>query len=147
MNAIQLILTQHSRIKKYLLQLSKSKTPLSLEKTFNKISEYLTSHETMEQKVWYPFLKKNISLKSTITLLIAEEKSAAKEIAKIKKIKSKDNLMEKIMKLNSSVAQHAKDEETKLLPKVKKLIDDSDLKIIGKKMREVQKKWDMRQKA
>ena len=142
MNAIQLILNQHARIRKFLSQLSKSKKPAALERTFDKLSVFLVSHETMEQKVWYPFLKKNTELKTTIYHLISEEKSAAKTIAKIKKIKSEEILEEKIMELKKAVAHHAKEEETKLLPKVKKIIEETELKKIGKKMSEFKKEFD-----
>lgn len=142
MNAIQLILNQHARIRKLLSQLTKSKTSSSLKKNFEKLSAFLISHETMEQKFWYPFLKKNTKLKTTITALIHEEKTAAKTIAKIKKIKSEEKFEEKIMELKLAVAHHAKEEETKLLPKAKKLIEEADLKKIGKDMSDFKKEFD-----
>lgn len=144
MNAIQLILNQHARIRKFLAQISKSKTPSSLKKTFEKLSAFLISHETMEQKVWYPYLKKNTKLKTTITHLVAEEKTAAKSIAKIKKIKSAETFEEKLMELKTAVAHHAKEEETKLLPKAKKLIEEPELNKVGKKMRDFKKEFDMK---
>lgn len=142
MNAIQLILNQHARIRKFLSQLSKSKTSSAQRTLFKRLSAFLISHETMEQKVWYPFLKKNTKLKTTITHLITEEKTAAKEISKIKKIKSNEIFEEKLMELKKSVSHHAKEEETKLLPHVKKIIDDSELKQVGKRMSEFKKKFD-----
>lgn len=142
MDAIELILNQHARIRKFLSQLTKAKASHSLKKTFENLSAFLISHETMEQKVWYPFLKKNTKLTSTITHLINEEKTAAKAIAKIKKIKSVETFEEKIMELKSAVAHHAKEEETKLLPKAKKLIEETELKKIGKKMSEFKKEFD-----
>lgn len=144
MNAIQLILNHHARIRKFLVQLSKSKTPSSMRSIFNRMAAYLISHETMEQKVWYPFLKKNAQLKTTINHLVVEEKTAAKSIAKIKKLKSNDTLEEKLMELKTAVSHHAKEEETKLLPKAKKLIDDSELKKVGKKMAEFKKDFDLK---
>jgi hemerythrin superfamily protein len=142
MNAIQLILNQHAKIRKFLAQLTKSKQSKAFKNTFDKLAAFLVSHETMEQKVWYPFLKKNTKLKTTITHLVKEEKTAAKEIAKIKKIKSEEKFEEKIMELKSAVSHHAKEEETKLLPKAKKLIEESELKTIGRKMNEFKKQFD-----
>lgn len=142
MNAIELILTHHARIRKFLTRISKFKNPSSLENTFNKLAEFLISHETMEQKVWYPFLKKNSNLKPIIKHLVAEEKLATKNIAKIKKIKSTELFEEKLMELASSVSHHANEEETKLFPKVEKYIEDRDLKMIGKEMREFKNAFD-----
>lgn len=142
MDAIRLILNQHARIRKFLAQISPSKNSVSLKKVFSKLAAFLISHETMEQKVWYPFLKKNTKLKSIITHLVSEEKSAAKTIAKTKKLKSETAFEEKLMELKSAVKHHAKEEETKLLPKVKKIIEDSELKKIGKKMMEFKKDFD-----
>lgn len=142
MNAIQLIENHHSRIRRYLAQLSKSKTSSSLIKTFEKLADFLISHETMEQKVWYPFLKKNTKLKSTIMHLIAEEKTAAKVITQIKKLKSPITQQEKIMKLKRDISLHAKEEETKLLSKARKIINVNELKKIGKKMQEFKNSFD-----
>jgi hemerythrin superfamily protein len=143
MNAIQLILNQHARIRKFLAKLSKTKNPATSNTLFKKLAAFLISHETMEQKVWYPFLKKNNKLKPTITHLITEEKTAAKSITKIKKIKSQNTFEEKIMELMSAVSHHAKEEETKLLPKVRKLIEESELKKVGKQMQEFKKAFDI----
>ncbi|MEO8401774.1 MAG: hemerythrin domain-containing protein [Gammaproteobacteria bacterium] len=90
----------------------------------------------------YPYLKKNPKLKSIVAPLISEEKSAAKAIAKIKRIKSESSFEEKIFQLKTAVAQHAKDEETKLLPKARKFIAATELNIIGKKMKEFKKSFD-----
>lgn len=144
MDAIQLILRHHAKIRKFLERLSTSRSVSSLNKTFAKLSEFLVSHETMEQKVWYPFLKKNTKLKTVISHLITEEKSAAKAIAQIKKIKSEEKFEEKLMKLKAAVSRHANEEETQLLPKVQKVIEDTELRKIGKKMQEFKKEFDMK---
>lgn len=146
MNAIQLILNHHARIRKYLATITKSKNYSSLKKTFDKLSAFLVSHEKMEEKVWYPFLKKNTKLKTTITPLINEEKSAAKTIANIKRLKSEEKFEAKLMELKLAVSHHAKQEETKLLPKARKMVEASELKKIGVKMREFKKQFDRKNK-
>ncbi len=144
MNAIQLILNQHAKIRKFLSQITKSKKPSFLEREFNKLSLFLISHETMEQKIWYPFLRKNTKLKTLVSHLINEEKTAAKTISKIKKIKSQETFEEKLFELKNAVSHHANEEEKNLLPKVKKMIDDVELKAIGKKMNEFKKSFDQK---
>lgn len=62
MNAIQLILTQHARVRRFLAQISPSKIHASLQKTFAKLVPYLISHETMEQKVCIRISRKIPSL-------------------------------------------------------------------------------------
>ena len=89
----------------------------------------------MEQKVWYPALRKNKDLRDTIKHLLAEEKSAAKAIKEFKNTGL--DLMWKLRfyKFKHDVAHHAKEEEQALFPKVRKLLNKSELSKLGSKMR------------
>lgn len=140
MNAINYLIQQHDKFRKLLARLtSSSGREDTKRKLFEKISTDLAHHEKMEQKVWYPFLKKNTNLAKTIALLISEEKMAAKQITKIKKIRDREEFEDKLIELSNDVLKHANDEETKLFPKVIKVIDETELNTIGKKMKAMKK--------
>jgi iron-sulfur cluster repair protein YtfE (RIC family) len=136
MNAIDLILSEHKRIK-HLLSISyeMAKGMPSKRKTIiTNLGKELVLHETMEQKIWYPYLDVS-AYKKTITHLKKEEKSASKAINKLKKMNANsDAWIKGLKKLKDDVLHHAKDEESKLLPKVKENISPKLLKLIGDEM-------------
>lgn len=142
MNAIEFILKEHRKIRKSFAAITKpSRTIASQKKMFTVLSKFLASHEKMEETLWYPKLRKHTKLRSVIKLLISEEKAAGKVIKKMKTIKKDDELWEeKLLALKKAVAKHASDEEKKLFPKVKKLVEIDELKIIGKKLQAFRKK-------
>jgi iron-sulfur cluster repair protein YtfE (RIC family) len=90
----------------------------------------------MEQKIWYPSLKKNgdAGIKKLIKHLIGEEKLSAKAIKKFKSVKTQDEWEERFDKLRMDVEQHASEEEEKLFPKVKKTVNVDILNSIGPKL-------------
>jgi hemerythrin superfamily protein len=134
MDAIKFLLTEHRRFRKMLSDISKGSPNPSKKRKFKALSLDLTHHEKMEQKVWYPFLKKNMSLSKRIKHLTSEEKSAAKEIKQVKKKKTAEKWYDEFIKLKKDVLHHAKEEETKLFPKVRKTLNNDELKKIGKRM-------------
>jgi len=136
MDAITFILNEHKKIRKNFAAITKINLSISAKKRrFVTLSKFLDTHEKMEEKIWYPALKKNSKLRVTIKLLIAEEKKAAQVIKKMKATKDNEIWNETLSKLKKAVSNHAKDEETKLFPKVEKLIEEEDLIALGKKLK------------
>ena len=143
MDAIKFLIREHRKVKKMLAEIAKkSRRDATKRKMFATLSSDLSHHEKMEQTIWYPYLKKTTPLITPIKHLITEEKSAAKAITKIKKIKPQEEWQEKFVQFRKDVLHHASEEETKLFPKVKKSLDEQDLKDIGKKMQLFKKKLD-----
>ena len=140
MEAIKFIIREHNKIRKTLARIEKQARDTTKIRTAKLLCKDLTTHENMEEKVWYPFLKKNASLQTTISHLIKEEKKAAAAIKKLGTIKAEDKWLELFMRLKKDVAHHANEEETKLFPKVAKLIAMDDLKVIGKKLQQFKNK-------
>jgi iron-sulfur cluster repair protein YtfE (RIC family) len=143
MDAITFLKSEHVKVKKALISISKKSRKFETKKKmFDKLSVNLAHHEKMEEKVWYPFLKKNTNLASIIKYLVIEEKEAGKALAKMKKMKVEDVWEKHFTKIKKAILQHAKDEETKLFPKARKDVERADLVLIGKKMRKFKKALD-----
>lgn len=138
MDAIEIILQDHNQIRSMIAQLNKSlDSNISQSRIlFKELKDFLIKHETMEQKVWYPELEKFADLKDIITKLKKEEQDAGDELKKLDNITDDKEWVSKARKLNKDVEHHAKDEETILFPKVKKLLDKSSLDQIGTKLKD-----------
>lgn len=138
MNAITFLLKEHEKVRKLLFDLSeRSHRTETKIKLFEQLAEELVRHETMEQTIWYPFLKKNKIFADVIAHLLSEEKKAAKIIEKIQKnIEQGDEWEEEFLQLKADVEHHADEEEKHLFPQVKEMLDEETLEKIGKEMGE-----------
>lgn len=145
MNAIAFILKEHAIIRKSFRLIHKKNQTLSNKKRlFKQLAAFLKLHESMEQKIWYVYLKKHTKLNPIIKKLISAEKSAAKAITKIKKLKMEATFEKNLLKLNKDVEQHATQEETKLFPKVNRIVDKAELNLLGKKLQAFKTKHKIR---
>lgn len=137
MDAIEIILRDHTRVKEMLTTLDKSLYTNKEEsrKLFKELEDFVVKHETMEQKVWYPALEKQEPLKDIISELKEEEETAAKAFKEIDAISNENEWVSRVKKLKIAIEQHAEDEEAKLFPKVQELLNRSQLNEIGEQLR------------
>ena len=134
MDAITLLRKEHSNVRKSLSEIQKlSHGPIKQQK-FDALCQDLIRHETMEQKVWYPALRKYPDLRDIIKHLVEEEKGAAAEIKKFNKASFEFIWDLRFIKFKHDVNHHAKTEESELFPKVNELLTKEQLKVLGDKM-------------
>ncbi len=139
MNAIKFILKEHAKIRAAFKLIAKSNSSDAVKiRKLMALCKYLVVHETMEQKLWYPYLKANTKLTTVIKHLVSEEKTAAKVIERFKKMKKKtdweNEWEDKFEKFKDDVDHHADEEDKKLFPKVVLQVDETELRSIGKKL-------------
>ena len=136
MNAISLLRKEHTKVRAIFSKISKKNHQYATrKKQLANLCQDLIRHEMMEHRVWYPAFKNNKKIKSEVRHLLSEEKHAEKAIKQFKKIKSKEEWEIKFSKFKKAVKHHAREEETKLFPNVKKILTKAELEKIGKKMR------------
>lgn len=140
MDAILYLRQEHSKFRRNLAAISKTSNERTKQAKFNALCKDLIRHETMEQKVWYPVLRKNKELNKIIQHLLSEEKSAAEAIKKFQK--TGFGLMWKLRyyKFKHDIDHHAKEEEQELFPKVRKYLEKKELSVLGSKMRKFKAK-------
>lgn len=135
MNAISFLLKEHEKVRTVFAEIMEETHRMETKKKmFADFSPELVRHETMEETIWYPLLSKNEDLQKIIEHLITEEKAASKTIKELQHLNDDDKWLETFKKLKKDVEHHADEEESKLFPKVKKLLDDKTLEEIGKEM-------------
>ena len=135
MDAIKYLRQEHKEIRQSFSVIKKIANTNLRKKKFAELSKNLIAHEKMEQKTWYPVLKKKKALVNIIKHLIDEEKSAAKALKKFKSVKFDFIWNLRFLKLKNDVEHHAKEEEQELFTRVRKLMTKSDLNTLGIKMR------------
>lgn len=145
MNAVKFILREHAKIRGTFKRIATLKNEKAKIKHFKDLCNFLVVHETMEQKIWYPFLRQShAKFRPLIRHLVGEEKAAAKAITKFKKIKVDDTwtqaLQTRFVKFKDDVDHHADQEEYDLFPDVVIIVDEKRLQKIGKQLQAFKKK-------
>jgi hemerythrin superfamily protein len=119
----------------------KSNQYAAKKRRFKALCQDLLRHETMEHKVWYPNFKNNKKIKSEVKHLLSEEKHAEMAIKKFKTIKTPKEWDTHFAKFKKAVENHAREEEKKLFPNVRKILDKLELMEIGKQMQRFKAKY------
>ncbi|MBA3662286.1 MAG: hemerythrin domain-containing protein [Gammaproteobacteria bacterium] len=140
MDAIKYLRQEHAQFRRVLKEISKLSDKEKQKTKFNKFCSDLIRHETVEEKVFYPVLRKHKELRDIIKHLVSEEKSAAKAIRQFKKVYFEFMWKLRFAKLKHDVDHHAKEEEQELFPKVRKLYSKAELNKLGVLMRKYKSK-------
>lgn len=74
MDAIRFLKQEHNKFRKTLVAINKIANEKIKLRKFNLFCQELTRHEKMEQKKWYPILRKKPELRDIIKHLLSEEK-------------------------------------------------------------------------
>lgn len=139
MDAIKFLLKEHNKIRSAFKNIKKSIKLETKQKLFSILAKKLVIHETMEQKKWYPSLKKEINDNKLIKHLVSEEKSAAKAIKRLKKVKSETTWINQCNELNQDVEHHASQEENELFPIVLENLEKQKLIKLGETLNQFKK--------
>ncbi|HYF97753.1 MAG TPA: hemerythrin domain-containing protein [Coxiellaceae bacterium] len=135
MNAIQLLIDEHNKARAALADISKDTHSYEeKKKLFDELCYILIRHETMEEQVWYPYLKNNENVSDEVKQLISEEQHAVKAIEEFKYISEEAEWESKFAQFKEAAEAHASEEEQKLFPQVAKIISESELEEIGRQM-------------
>jgi len=134
MNAIKLLKQQHREVEALFKQLEKAKTAGSRRKTFDQIADKLAVHATIEERHFYPAVKRQAT--EGMLLESVEEHLAVKRvIADLLELDADDLTFEaKAKVLKDLVEHHVEEEEETLFPKVEKLVKADELKAVGEEM-------------
>jgi iron-sulfur cluster repair protein YtfE (RIC family) len=136
-DAVDVLLFDHSVIRRMFAYVgNRSKfTNVQRARMWRALVKILKRHETMEQNVWYPVLRRHHIAGPVIKHLLHEEKGAADQLAKFKAVRTLGPAWNAhFKKLAHDVEHHATEEETRLFPVVRKALDKKELRVLGAKM-------------
>jgi hemerythrin superfamily protein len=138
MNAIDMLKQQHREVEKLFKQMEEAEDEETREETFVQIADALAVHATIEERHFYPSVKReqteeilmesveeHLEIKRAIADLLAMDAGSAEFEAKAKV-------------LQEDVEHHVEEEEGELFPKVEKMFDRKALEAIGAAMQVTQ---------
>jgi hemerythrin superfamily protein len=148
MNAIELLKGDHDKVDKLFQKVKATEEGEEHKQLFEKIKHELDAHAHIEEKIFYPRLKEEDELED-ITLEGIEEHHQAKmflrELASLSD--DSEKFEPKLKVLMEDITHHVQEEEGEMFPKVKKVINESELEELGRQMEEEKKNFQKSQKA
>ena len=128
---------QHNLIEDMFDQVLLASDPQAREKPFVQLRQLLAVHETAEEMVVHPRVRREEDAIDSIVDARLEEEHEAKELlSKIEKIDiTSQQFSDELTKLRDAVLDHAYHEETYEFPKLQQELDADELKRLGTAVR------------
>ncbi|GAB3013630.1 hemerythrin domain-containing protein [Mycobacterium bourgelatii] len=135
--AIDFLKAQHDLIEDMFDEVLHASDPQAREKPFIELRQLLAVHETAEEMVVHPRMRREFDEgDAVVDVLLAEEHEAKELLSKIEGLDiTSQEFIDELTKLRDAVLAHAEHEETEEFPKLQGKVDDDDLRRMGAAVR------------
>jgi hemerythrin superfamily protein len=134
-DAISLLMKDHKEVKAMFEQFEglSDRSKSAKKKLADQICHALTLHTQVEEKIFYPAVRKAIKDEDMMDEALVEHASAKELIAQIMEMDAGEDLFDaKVKVLSEQIEHHVQEEEDEMFPKVRKT--NLDLRALGEKM-------------
>ena len=133
MSAIAMLKADHKKVKKLFDQFEDAKGRKAKKKIVKSALQELNVHATLEEKIFYPSVRKEIDDEDLMNEADEEHHVAKVLIAELEEMNGSESHYDaKFSVLSENVRHHIKEEEGEMLPKAQKT--DVDFDVLGEKM-------------
>ena len=136
MDALELLKTDHKTVKELFKKIEASKSAKQQKQLFEEIKMELETHTHIEATVFYPAVAKHDELKDMVLESLEEHKQVKTLLREMDNLTEDSEKFEpKLNVLMENVEHHAEEEEeAKMFPKVRKLMDAAALDQLGEEL-------------
>jgi hemerythrin superfamily protein len=136
MNALELLKQDHEKVKELFEQAEGVDDSKERKQLFSQIKKELDTHSRIEEKIFYPAMKKHEELKDLVSESLKEHKQVKSMLRQMTKMSAATaKFQEKLTTLMEAVEHHAEEEEEgKMFPKVTTIVDRSTLEELGQEL-------------
>jgi len=136
MDALELLKTVHKTVKDLFKKVEASKNDKQQKQLFEEIKMELETHTHIEETVFYPAVAKHDELKDMVLESLEEHKQVKTLLREMDNLTEDSEKFEpKLKVLMENVEHHAEEEEeAKMFPKVRKLMDAAALDQLGQEL-------------
>jgi hemerythrin superfamily protein len=136
MDALELLKHDHQKVKELFEQAEDGEAGSEQKRIFRQIKTELETHARIEESVFYPAMQKHEELKGMVRESLEEHgkvKGLLKEIENL--VNDSEKFHSKLNVLIENVEHHAEEEEEgKMFPKVRKIVDRATLDKLGQEL-------------
>jgi len=136
MDALELLKQDHKRVKELFEQAEGTEEPKEKKEIFKQIKKELETHTRIEEGIFYPAMEKYEELKDMVLESYEEHKQIKTLLREMDDLISDSEKFEpKLKVLQENVEHHAEEEEEgKMFPKVRKLMNKAELEQLGQEL-------------
>jgi hemerythrin superfamily protein len=136
MDALELLKQDHQKVKELFEQAEDSEAGTEQQRIFNQIKTELETHARIEESVFYPAMQKHQELEEMVREALEEHnqvKILLKEMENL--VNDGEKFESKFQMLMEDVEHHAEEEEEgKMFPKVRQIVDRETLERLGQEL-------------
>ena len=140
MEAFELLSNDHRSVEKLFAQIEKTdnRGANDREQLFQKLRQELELHTQMEEKIFYPEMKKHKGTKELVEEALEEHGEVKQMLQEIGRLSAEDDQWsEMINELKMSVQHHVQEEEQRMFPAARKALDQSRIDELGRQLQEM----------
>lgn len=140
MNAIELLVADHQRVKAILAQLSESteRGVKKREELLSKLEMEITLHTQLEEEILYPAFKAAGSKEQDVMYYEAKEEHRTVDSLVLPDLKGTDpgtpEFSGRVKVVKELLEHHIEEEESEMFPQAEKLLGDAQLEELGTQM-------------
>lgn len=136
MDALELLKTDHKKVKTLFEKAEGSKDAKQQKQIFEQIKTELETHAHIEETVFYPAIAKNEELKDMVLESLEEHKQVKTLLREMENLAADSEKFEpKLKVLMENIEHHAvEEEEEKMFPKIRKLMNSAALEQLGQEL-------------
>jgi hemerythrin superfamily protein len=133
MNALDLLAQDHQAVKKLFEQGQQTDDKKQKKQIFKEIKSELETHARLEETIFYPAMEEHEELQDMVLESLEEHKQMKTVLREMSRLSaSSEKFKPKFKVLKDNVEHHAvEEEEGKMFPKVRKLINSAQLEELG----------------
>ena len=136
MDALELLKQDHQKVKELFKRGQKTEDKKQQRQIFKEIKSELETHARIEETIFYPAMEEHEELKDMVLESLEEHKqmkTVLREMARLST--SSERFKPKFKVLKDNVEHHAvEEEEGKMFPKIRKLINRNELEELGQEL-------------
>ena len=136
MDALELLKQDHQKVKELFERGQETEDKKQHRQIFKEIKSELETHARIEETIFYPAMEEHEELKDMVLESLEEHKqmkTVLREMARLST--SSERFKPKFKVLKDNVEHHAvEEEEGKMFPKIRKLINRNELEELGQEL-------------
>jgi hemerythrin-like domain-containing protein len=148
MNALELLMEDHRKVQELFEQVKGTENQKQHKQLFKRIKTELDTHTHIEERVFYPTLKKYEEFKETVLEAIEEHLQVKTLLRAIDRLSEGNERFDaKLKVLIDNVEHHIEEEEGELFPKVKRQLSSEQLEELGLELEAAKKDFGRKPRA
>lgn len=142
MDALELLKTDHRKVKQLLTQAKETEDRKQQRQLFKEIKTEIETHARIEESIFYPTIAEYEELEELVLESIEEHKQVKTLLREMSRLGStSEKFKAKLKVLADNIEHHAEEEEEqKMFPKVRKAMNSSQLAELGEELEQAKHK-------